>query len=91
MNQATKPAPTQAKPAHRHVIHTRFNIGDRVRFDSKHQHCSGTGTVFAFTVEADGYIDYTIEVDGEVHRESGRSYPVSQPGIEADCMTLLDK
>lgn len=65
---------------HTHTIRTRFTFGDRIRFNSRMQRCSGEGTVVAFTVGADGQIEYLIEVVGEENL---------QPGILEDEITLL--
>jgi hypothetical protein len=67
---------------HTLTVQTRFTFGDRVRFDSPTQQCSGSGTVFAITVDRDGQIDYMIEVrQGE--------FSELQPGILENEMTHL--
>jgi hypothetical protein len=66
-----------------HTIRTRFTFGDRVRFDSQLQQCSGEGTVFAITVVADGQVDYTIEIERE-------GYSDLQPGILESEIALLE-
>lgn len=67
---------------HMHTFRARFTFGDRVRFDSSTQRCSGEGTVFAITVGADGQIDYLIEI--------GRGGCSDlQPGILEGEITLL--
>ncbi|WP_148087919.1 hypothetical protein [Gemmata obscuriglobus] len=66
---------------HTLTVRTRFTFGDRVRFDSPMQRCSGEGTVFAITVGADGQIDYMIEIGRD-------GYSDLQPGILEDEITL---
>jgi hypothetical protein len=46
---------------HMLTIQTRFTFGDRVRFDSTTQGCSGSGKIVAITVDARGQIDYIID------------------------------
>jgi hypothetical protein len=65
---------------HTLTVQTKFTFGDRVRFDSRIQQCSGSGTVFAITVGGDGQIDYMIEI---------RQGELVQPGILENEMTLL--
>ena len=51
------------------TVQTKFTFGVRVRFDSRLQGCSGTGTVFAITVDDQRRIDYIIAIDeGMDHR-----------------------
>jgi hypothetical protein len=50
------------------TIQTKFTFGNRVRFDSQAQFCSGTGTVFAITVDNERRIDYIVEVGEGVSR-----------------------
>ncbi len=66
---------------HTLTVQTRFTFGDRVRFDSPTQGCSGTGTVMWITVGPDLSVDYMIESDhdGQI-----------QPGILGSEMTLLE-
>lgn len=66
---------------HTHTIRTRFTFGDRVRFDSRMQRCSGEGKIFAITIGADSQVDYMIEVVGQDDL---------QPGILEDEITLLE-
>lgn len=68
---------------HTLTIRTRFTFGDRVRFDSVLQHCRGTGTISAITVDGDGHIDYLIEI-------SRGDYSDLQPGILENEITLLE-
>jgi hypothetical protein len=68
---------------HTHTIRTRFTFGDRVRFDSQWQRCSGEGKVIDFTVEADGQVDYMIEI------LSADGTSTIQPGIQEGEITLL--
>ena len=56
------------------TIQTKFAFGDRVRFDSRMQHCSGEGIVFAVTIDRYGELDYIIEIDCGGHSDL-------QPGI----------
>ena len=64
---------------HTLTIQTRFTFGDRVRFDSPTQHCSGSGTIFVITIGGDGHLDYMIMTeDGDI-----------QPGILESEITLL--
>ncbi len=65
---------------HTLTIRTKFTFGDRVRFDSRTQHCSGTGTICGITIARDGWLGYEIEPDDR---------PVIQPGIVEDEITLL--
>jgi hypothetical protein len=68
---------------HTLTIRTKFTFGDRVRFDSRAQGYSGIGTIFAITIDAEGQIDYIVELGaGEEHD--------LQPGIYEDEITLLD-
>jgi hypothetical protein len=48
---------------HTLTVQTRYTFGDLVQFDSPTQGCAGTGTVFAITIDGQGEIDYTIEID----------------------------
>jgi len=64
---------------HIHTVRTKFTFGDRIRFDSKHQRCSGTGTILDITFDGDGYLAYTIHVgDGDL-----------QAGIEEDAIAVM--
>jgi hypothetical protein len=65
---------------HTLTIQSRFTFGDRVRFNSRQQGCSGTGTIRLITVDERGEVDYTIEPDGE---------DSWQPGIVEDEITRL--
>jgi hypothetical protein len=47
---------------HTLTVRTKFTFGDRVRFNSPTQRLSGSGQVFAITVDYEGRIDYLIEV-----------------------------
>jgi hypothetical protein len=67
---------------HTLTVQTKFTFGDRVRFDSATQGCSGTGTVFAITVDREQCIDYLIEIDRGDYREL-------QPGILEHEITML--
>jgi hypothetical protein len=66
---------------HTITIRTKFTFGDRVRFNSPIQGCSGVGKIWVITVGGDGYVDYMIELDG-----SGDL----QPGITEQEITLLE-
>ena len=67
---------------HTLTVRTRFTFGDRVRFDSLTQMCSGKGTIHAITVSPDGSIDYMIElIRGD--------YIDIQPGILEHEITLI--
>jgi len=68
---------------HTLTIHTKFALGDRVRFDSLTQRCAGTGTVEAIVVYSGGRRDYMIALD------DFEEFDV-QPGILEDEITLLD-
>jgi hypothetical protein len=68
---------------HTLTVRTRFTFGDRVRFDSRAQGRSGVGKVFAITIDAEGRIDYMIEM---MDRDG---FGDLQPGILEDEMTLL--
>ncbi len=65
------------------TIHTKFTFGDRVRFDSQMQHCTGEGTVFGVTIDRYGHLDYIIEI-----ARSGSTD--LQPGILESEMVLLE-
>ena len=67
---------------HTLTISTKFTFGDRVQFDSATQKCSGTGTIFAITIDAKQSIDYMIEIDMGTFSDL-------QPGILENEMTLL--
>lgn len=67
---------------HTLTVRTKFTFGDQVRFDSAMQKCSGTGTVFAITVDAEGRVDYMIDI-------SRGEYSDLQPGILEDEMMLI--
>jgi hypothetical protein len=67
---------------HTLTLRTRFTFGDRVRFDSRIQNCSGTGTVFAITIDEEKQIDYMIRADGQ---------DLLQPGILEEEMILLSE
>jgi hypothetical protein len=67
---------------HTHTIRTRFTFGDRVRYDSKLQRCSGTGTIFVISLDATGRVDYIIEVDRG-------DFSDLQAGVQEDEITLL--
>ena len=70
----------QARAMHTLTVQTKYTFGDRVRFDSTLQGCSGIGTIFAITIDAEGQIDYMIEVErGEI-----------QPGILENEISLLE-
>jgi len=64
------------------TLRTRFTFGDRVRFDSPTQSCSGVGEIFAITVDSEQRIDYMIEIDRG-------GYSDLQPGILEDEIMLL--
>lgn len=68
---------------HTLTIQTRFKFGDRVRFNSPSQRCSGEGTVFAITIGIDGQIDYMIEIPRD-------GYTDLQPCILENEITLLE-
>jgi hypothetical protein len=65
---------------HTVTFQARFAFGDRVRFDSKMQGCSGVGKIFAITIDLSGHFDYMIEIDGS---------HVIQPGIQEGEIVLL--
>jgi hypothetical protein len=65
---------------HTLLLQTKYTFGDRVRFDSPTQRCSGTGTIVAIVTYREGPIDYMLEVDGRSE---------IQGGIQEDEMTLL--
>jgi hypothetical protein len=67
---------------HTLTVHTKFTFGDRVRFDSAAQGCSGTGTVFAITVDKERQVDYLIEINRG-------AYSDLQPGILEHEITLV--
>ena len=66
---------------HTLVAQTKFTFGDRVRFDSEVQKCSGTGEILAITVEVDGSINYLISVPDAEYLHAG---------IQENEITLLD-
>jgi hypothetical protein len=65
------------------TIQTKFTFGDRVHYDSRIQQCSGTGIVYAITVDSERLVDYMIKID-----EGGCSN--LQPGIQEEELTLLE-
>jgi hypothetical protein len=65
---------------HTYTVQTTFTFGDRVRFESKTQRCSGCGRVYAITLNDYGTIDYVIDLDDES--------PL-QPGILENELLLL--
>jgi len=65
---------------HTLTVRTKFTFGDRVRFDSRAQQCSGTGTIHGIAIYRAGPMDYLIEVDGE---------ELIQPGILEDEISYL--
>lgn len=66
---------------HTHTIQTKFMFGDRVRFDSKLQGLSGSGTVFEVSFGGDPlFMHYTIELGNGHH----------QPGILEDEIMLIE-
>jgi hypothetical protein len=66
-----------------YTIQAKFAFGDRVRFDSQMQRCSGEGIVFGITLDRYGRMDYLIEIDcGE--------YTELQAGILESEMVLVD-
>ncbi len=71
---------------HSLTLLTKYTFGDRVRFNSRMQSCSGTGRIFAITIDEDRKIDYMIEIDleevSDIHM---------QPGILEDEITYLEK
>jgi hypothetical protein len=67
---------------HTLTVWTMFTFGDRVRFDSPTQQRSGSGTVFAITVDRYGQVDYMIDI-------GQGAYSDLQPGILENEMTLL--
>ena len=67
---------------HALTVQTKFTFGDRGRFDSRIQGCSGVGKVFAITVDWMRRVDYIIEIDQGSHSDL-------QPGILDDEMVLL--
>jgi hypothetical protein len=68
-------------PMHVLTVRTKFTFGDRVRFDSRAQGCSGVGTVYAITVDNELRIDYMIALGED-------SDDRIQPGILEEEMTL---
>jgi len=67
---------------HTLTVQSKFALGDRVRFNSPTQGCSGTGNINAIVIYACGRQDYMIELD------QFESFEV-QPGILEDEITLL--
>jgi hypothetical protein len=65
---------------HTLTVQTAFTFGDRVSFDSATQGRSGSGEIFAVTIDANGLHDYMIRVDGQ---------PELQPGILESEITLF--
>ena len=68
---------------HTLTVQTKFTFGNRVRFESQMQRCSGEGTVFGVTIDRYGHLDYIIEIDRD-------GYTDLQPGILESELTLLD-
>lgn len=69
---------------HSLTVRTKFTFGDRVRFDSKVQGCSGLGTICGITMHDDGEVDYMIR-----YMIKQGDQDVLQPGILQDEITLL--
>ena len=57
---------------HTLTIQTQFTFGDRVRFDSPTQGCSGTGTVYAITVDEARQIGRVELQDEALRSRAGR-------------------
>ncbi len=72
-------------PGGRHIltIQTKYTFGDRVRFGSARQGCSGRGTICAITIAADRQIEYMVEIDMGTHSDL-------QPYILEDEIRLLE-
>ena len=56
---------------HTLTVQTKYTFGDRVRFDSPTQRRSGTGTIFAITIDGEGMIDYMIAINGGADLQPG--------------------
>jgi hypothetical protein len=65
------------------TIHTKFAFGDRVRFESQMQRCSGEGTVFGVIFDRYGELGYIIEIERD-------GYTDLQPGILESEMALME-
>ena len=66
---------------HVHTVRTKFTFGDRVRYGSAPSREGGTGTVFAISFDASGFIDYLVAPDGRDGELLG--------GVTEDEMALL--
>jgi len=67
---------------HSHVVKTKFTFGDRVRYDSPTQKCTGTGTIEAIVIYSSGRQDYMICSD------NFQEFDV-QPGILEEEISFL--
>jgi len=71
---------------HTLTVQTKYNFGDRVKFESSSQDLKGIGRIIAITIEDDRsstYIVETVEPDG-VH--------ICQPGIcDAEIICLVER
>lgn len=47
---------------HALVIRSKFTFGDRVRFASRLQGCSGFGSIYAITIDVSAQISYMIDI-----------------------------
>jgi hypothetical protein len=65
---------------HTTTIRTKFALGDRVRFDSAMQQCSGSGKIAAIVIYEGGDYDYMIDVNDE--------HAYIQGGIREDELSL---
>ncbi len=68
---------------HTLTVRTKFTFGDRVRFVSPTQGCSGTGRIIAITIDDQRQIDYVIAI------KCGEDTEEMQPGILEQELTLL--
>lgn len=62
---------------HTLTLRTKYTFGDHVQFASHTQGLSGSGKVVAITVDAEGHIDYLIDI-------STGEFSELQPGIYED-------
>jgi hypothetical protein len=67
---------------HVHTLRTKYQLGDRVRFTSPTQHCSGSGIIEAITIYFHGRLDYMILL------EETKDHFHVQPGILEEEISL---
>jgi hypothetical protein len=69
---------------HTTTVRSKFALGDRVRFNSPSQKCTGSGKIEAIVIYAHGRLDYMVYLD-----DPAAEYEV-QPGVLEEEIALLD-